>query len=74
MVSGVIPSFQSLIGILINCNRRRLKVKLYLVFKVQLRDSLAMIALENLFGKSARKISRLKSYFDKHFRDCADED
>jgi hypothetical protein len=41
---------------------------------VQLRDSLAMIALENLFGKSARKISRLKSYFDKHFRDCADED
>ena len=64
--------FQSLIGILMNCNGSSLKPKLYLVFKVRLHDSRAIIALENLFGKSASKISRLKSYSNKHLRGCAD--
>jgi hypothetical protein len=41
---------------------------------VQLRGSRVILPLENSFGKSARKIKRLKSCFDKHFRDCADED
>ena len=47
--------FQSLIGILLNCNSGSRKAKLYLVFKVRLRESRAIIALENFFGKSVGK-------------------
>ena len=47
--------FQSLIGILMDCNRGSLKAKLYLVFKVRLRGSRVIIALENSFGKSVGK-------------------
>jgi len=41
---------------LMNWNGGSLKAKLYLVFKVQLRDSKAIIALEKLLGKRAGKV------------------
>ncbi len=43
---------RKLIGILLNCNSGSRKAKLYLVFKVRLRDSRAIIALQDYFGKS----------------------